>query len=552
MRARRTELPTDVPNTSVGVVAECVRLGQQAKAIELCNRLLDEPGLLPARRLPLLELRSTAHFAQGHLPESLGDAQLLLQVARRAKDLVFQARAHCALAEPLARMGRLPEMQAAADAALRLAQRAGDPATRGLALLRSADSRSRSGAGSGVAEAQAAKAMYASLGDLSGQARAGAASAWNQMLVGDTEAARASAHEAIRHARACGDHFAWGRAVNTLTATETDMAARLKGYQLAMEAYDKAGYTIGRLAPLSNYAVVFAALGLYQHAKRLNTAILQTQRELGLKNLLATMLGSAASFACQYRDLPTARQLLAEYEALLQTFADPRAALILGHTRGGLALAEGRFEAAVHHLEAACQAAQGMKGRAGLHIASLAKLTEAQLANGKPRLALRMSRLAVDLHRSHDLATLDVMESPHVWWHHYRALLANGRAKEGWAALEQAYRFMLEGVKNVRDEGLRRSFLNKVPANRHITLAWVQAAALQGLPAARRARPAARRATPGPLAPAQRCGRAFQAPGGHGGAAERNPCRIGPAFVLDRRTGGTEWRRARVAGAAQR
>ncbi len=482
MCASKVELSNFEAAAAIGAVAELVRVGQQARAIEQCDHALKQLGLLHLQRLPLLELRSTAHFAQGHLPESLADAHALLLAARRAKDVAYQARAQCALAEPLARMGRLSDMQAATAAALRLARRAGDPAIHALALLRCADSRSRSGTGSGVEEAQAAKTMYASLGDLSGQARSAAASAWNQMLLGDTEAARSSAREAIQQARVCGDHFAWGRALNALTATETDLAARLRGYQQAMEVYDRAGHTIGRLAPLGNYAVALATLGLYPHARRLNATILQTQRKLGLNNLLAAMLGSAASFACQYRDLATARQLLAEYEQLLLTFADPRAALILGHTRGGLALAEGQFEKAVSHFQAACQQAQGMKGRAGLHIASLAKLTEAQLASAKPRLALRSSRLAVALHRSHDLATLDVTEAPQVWWHHHRALLANRLADQAWTALEQAYRFMLEGVKNVRDEGLRRSFLNKVPVNRHITLAWVQQAARRALP----------------------------------------------------------------------
>ena len=486
MHAKTAERVIGSPLITTQAVAELLQHGLQHQAIELCSQVLARNDLLPAERLSLLDMRSAAHFAQGQLPSALADAQALLQAARRDKDLAFQARAQCALAEALARMGRLPEMQAATTAALRLARRTGDPAVQALALLRRADSLSRSGISSGVDQAQAALALYASLSDLSGQARAGAASAWTQMLVGETEAARSSAREAIKLARACDDHFALGRALNALAATETDLAARLRGYQLATEAFDRAGYTIGRLAPQSNYAAVLATLGLYQRALRLNAAISQSQRELGLNSLLATGLNNAASFACQYRDLQTARLLLAEYEALLLVFADPRAGLSLGHARGGLALVEGRFEQAVLHFEAALQHTQAVGGRTGLHIATLANLAEAQLACAKPRLALRTSRLAVALHREHKLAALDGIEAPHLWWQHHRALLANDRGEEAWEALQQAYSFVLAGVKNVRDEGLRRSFLNKVPTNREITLAWLPEAARRGLPDERR------------------------------------------------------------------
>jgi signal transduction histidine kinase/CheY-like chemotaxis protein/tetratricopeptide (TPR) repeat protein len=459
-----------------------IRAGRQGEAEAACTRALSVPGLAPAQALPLLELRSAARFAQGLMAASLADAESMLQAARRAKDLGAQARAHCARAEPLSRLGRLPELVDATAAALKLAGRAGDPATQALALLRRSESLYRSARGSGLDEARAAIALYADLGDLSGQARAQATLGWECMLVGDIEAARAAAGRAVALVQVCDDTFALGRALNVLAVIETDLAARLRGFQQAAAAYERGGHLVGRLAPLSNYADVFATLGLYRRALRLLEVGLQSQQALGLNNVLAIGLSNTAGQACTYRDLDTARRCMADYEALLTVFADPRADINRGQIRGALALAEGRAAAAVRHFESALQHAQGPAGGPSPRIATLASLTEARLASGKPRLALRESRQAIALHRTHGLGTLDGLDVTYVWWHHHRALVANGRTEEAWAALQQAYAFVLEGVKSVRDEGLRRSFLNKVPANRAITLAWLREAARRGLP----------------------------------------------------------------------
>ncbi len=455
--------------------------GRQQEAVALCTQALAQRGLSPEHKLALLEVRSGAHFAQGRLPDALADAQAMLKAARQAKSLVGQARAHCALAVPLARMGRLPEALAASAAAHKLARLAGDPAVKALALLRRADSLYRSGSGSGVDEAMEALALYTSLGDGSGQARAGSLLAWVQMLVGQTEAARASARQAITQARASDDRFALGFALNALTATQTDLAARLSGFQQAADAYERAGHTVGRLAPLGNYADVFALLGLYRRARRLRVSFMAELRQLGLNNVLAVILGNAAAQACTYRDLDSAQRLMAEYESLLQVYPDPRAGLNLAQLRGSLAMAQGHPAQAVRHFQAVLPHAQASAGLISSHITGLANLSEAHLASGQPGLALRQSRDAVALHRAHRLESLDGMEPTYVWWQHHRALAANHRDGEAWATLQQAYTFLLDGVRNVRDEGLRRSFLNKVPAHRAITLAWLREAARHGL-----------------------------------------------------------------------
>ncbi|MBN8505904.1 MAG: GAF domain-containing protein, partial [Burkholderiales bacterium] len=132
--------------------------------------------------------------------------------------------------------------------------------------------------------------------------------------------------------------------------------------------------------------------------------------------------------------------------------------------------------------EAALAHTQGVAGQIGSHLATLTQLTEAQLASGQPRRALRSSREATAAHRAHGLERLNDLEPVDLWWQHHRALAANDRKDEAWAALQQAHALLLDGVKNVRDEGLRRSHLNKVRSNRAVLRAWLAEARHRGLP----------------------------------------------------------------------
>ncbi len=66
------------------------------------------------------------------------------------------------------------------------------------------------------------------------------------------------------------------------------------------------------------------------------------------------------------------------------------------------------------------------------------------------------------------------LSSQEIWWRHTQALLANHQTKAARAALERAYDFLLEGITNLRDEGLRRNYLNKVRANRELLQFWIR------------------------------------------------------------------------------
>ena len=466
--------------------AALLRTGRTAEVEAVCTEALAQPALAPETTFRLLELRSEARFLQIRLTEALADGEALLKAAKQAHDLSAQARGHSLIAQALSRMGRFEEMLTATTAAIELTRRAGDPSAQAQALLQRGTAMFRSGNGTGLSELQQAVALYEGLGHHSGQARAGAVLSWAQMLAGEPMAARASGQQALALAMACDDHVAQATAHNALAALETDLAAKLHGLRKTAQAALRGGYEASRFVTQENTALVFDSLGLYRRSQRLRMESIEALSQLGAKGMLFQQLSNGTAQACHFGDLSTARRQLAQCETLVEGNTTPRAIAGLEGLRGHVALAAGQPAQAVRHFQVALLYRQKEKGLFGAHIGALAVLAEAQLACGKPHLALRESRKAVTLHRAHGLGKMDGTHPVYVWWQHYCALAANGRNEEAWEALQRAYNFLLDEVKNVRDEGLRRSYLNKTTWQRSVALAWLQEAARRGLPEAER------------------------------------------------------------------
>jgi GAF domain-containing protein len=461
------------------------RAGRQAEAEAACTAALTQAGLSPQHTLTLLELRSEALFFQARLAEALADGDAMLKLARRERDAVGISRAQSTRANVLKALGRLPEALAASRAALKSAQRGHDHdhrAAQALALLNLCDCHPRGGTGTGVDEARQSLALYTELGDLSGQARATYLLGWAQMLLGQTEDARAHGRQALKWAQAGQNSFEQACALNLLAVVAADLAAEMRLYQEAVDAADLAGSVVGRLTALGNLVLVYAKLGLTRRALREGEDLILTHRQLGMNQQIARLLIDRASTAAEFGELHTARRLLAEYEALLQHYPDPIAGPRLASIRGCVALHEGQPARARAQFAVFVRHTQGVPGAVGFHLVALTLLAEAQLACGQARAALRSSRLAAAAHRAHGLADLSSKNGPQLWWQHHRALLANRRTEEAWAALQQAHALLMEGVKNIRDAGLRRSYLNKAPGNRAITQVWLTEAARRGLP----------------------------------------------------------------------
>ncbi len=105
---------------------------------------------------------------------------------------------------------------------------------------------------------------------------------------------------------------------------------------------------------------------------------------------------------------------------------------------------------------------------------------------GDAAAALAATRQAIAQLQARGDAGLGSMFTPaSAWWWHTRALQANGLQAQARQALATSYRVMLDGVASLSDEGLRRSWFNKVPAHRQLIRAWLAEGRRRELPRAR-------------------------------------------------------------------
>jgi len=469
--------------------AELAWSGRHEEARAACGEALADARLPLAQRVALLALRSESAVALGRFDAALSDAETLLTLLTTvsgAEQAAAQAQGYAAMAMALMRRGRLQEALAVATLALERAERCGQPALRALALTRLGEAQFRVRQGRmGVPSGEQAAALYARLGDASGQARALWIVANAQMNLGHPAEARAVAEQALALARQSGDEFALGNALNLLAFMQADLSAVLQGFRQAEAAFQRAGYVERCALVRSNIANAYVELGLYRHALQLRQANARLQRELGALAGLANTLASLADIAIQLGDYAAAEAARADYVALLQLYADPLGGYMAASLGGELALAQGHNALAVREFRAAQRAALAGSDPA-MQMAAHDGLAKALLADGQAAAALRASSRGIALHRGQGLSKLDFVQRQHLWWHHSQALAALGRGELAWAALQQAYVFLLDGVRELRDEGLRRSYLNKVLGNRELVRAWLAGAAQRGLAEAER------------------------------------------------------------------
>jgi len=466
--------------------AELAWSGRHEEARAACGEALADARLALAQRVALLALRSESAVALGRFDAALSDAETLLTLVPGAEHAAAQAQGYAAMAMALMRRGRLQEALAVATLALERAERCGQPALRALALTRLGEAQFRVRQGRmGVPSGEQAAALYARLGDASGQARALWIVANAQMNLGHPAQARTAAEQALALARQSGDEFALGNALNLLAFMQADLSAVLQGFRQAEAAFQRAGYVERCALVRSNVANAYVELGLYRHALQLRQANARLQRELGALAGLANTLASLADIAIQLGDYAAAETARADYVALLQLYADPIGGYMAASLGGELALAQGHSALAVREFRAAQRAALAGSDPA-MQMAAHDGLAKALLADGQAAAALRASSRGIALHRGQGLSKLDFVQRQHLWWHHSQALAALGRGEQAWAALQQAYVFLLDGVRELRDEGLRRSYLNKVLGNRELVRAWLTGAAQRGLAEAER------------------------------------------------------------------
>jgi GAF domain-containing protein/CheY-like chemotaxis protein/tetratricopeptide (TPR) repeat protein len=459
--------------------------GNHAQAIEVATQALASFGKGSSRTAQdqndLLDLRAESYIALSKLELAAQDAAEMVKIAStpnlpNSKVPFLKARALNRKTLVQMRSGDLPVALKTATSALKSARQTGNQALIAQSLLRLCEAQMRSKhTEATINSAQIAFSIFMTEGDKSGAGRA----SWILANALSGEDAIRAAQTALDLCKASGDQYGVGNAFNALSFIDVEIADRIHDLDQAIKAFEAAGYEERRVVGLANLAIVYSDLGLYPRCRRITGELLEMNRRMGSKPMEAYSLGNLVDMETRVGALDSARIHLKEFARIAPTLGDPIMDINLPTTMGDLSLAEGDPEAAIRHYRSAVRIAhQTGTGE----VSSLAMLGNAYLADGNPVAALKATSKAADMHRRNAYARQDAFSSQEIWWRHTQALFANKQIKAGRETLVRAYDFLLEAITNLRDEGLRRNYLNKVASNRELLQFWVRDGTRRRLP----------------------------------------------------------------------
>ena len=461
--------------------------GQHEQALAVAAAALGDASLhlSSADRLALHGLRVESLVALGQLPEAETEAAAMRRLATRDASDAARLSALCAQCLVWMRRGRFQAAEDAAHEAVDGARRTSDRRMLMHALLRLGEARWRNhGDDGGVAAAEEAAAIAEALGDAAHQGQAHWVLSGAMQNLGNMAAAQSHAAQALTLARQAGDDLGVGNAHNIGAGASQDVAERLQSYQQADQAFARAGYVERRVAAQANLASQYVFLGLYRRGWRQIEPLIDVCERMGAIHSGANQRLNMSSALIALGEFGHARRTLQEVERLLPEL-DDHLRIQRHFADGELALVENDTTRALQHARAAVEGSASIAA-IDQQMGAFTMLGEALLAVGDAEGALRATTRSTEMHRSGGLATTDTMPEYQHWWIHHRALAANQRADDAWAALQQAYALLLENVRSVRDEGLRRNCLNKVKINRELVEAWLRGSVHRNLPEAER------------------------------------------------------------------
>ncbi len=486
-RRTRAAAPHVSAADAVATARDLAWVGQHTRAIDVATTALVEAEHVELR-LALLDVRAESLVAQGEMTRARQDADEMVAIAANHGSATYAAQAFNCLSMVQRLSGEEEAAVATATRGVAAARRSRKVTLIAHSLLRHAEAggRARVDVKAALENARAAERLYRELGDTARRGRAFHAASIAHFHLGQAAHSERAAAKALALARTAADRLGEGGALNMLYRMHDDHATQLRGLREALAAYEAAGNVERQAGILNNLCLAYAPLGLHQHARRMMLQALQIFRRIHATSsvvngllILGVIEGRLGDIAAYQRCVEDASTLNA---TLSVRFFDPTIVI----TRGRIAMATGDVAAAVPLLE---EGVRGVSGRAetSYEIGFLTWLGEAHLRTGNAVSALVATTLATDLYRARERRGLDIMLSPAgVWWWHHRALCANGKDAQAREALDSAYRVMLEGIGTLSDEGLRRSYLNKIDSHRAIVQAWIAHARQRRFSAKRR------------------------------------------------------------------
>ena len=443
--------------------------GKHKEAIDLASQELEKSGLSPALQINLLDLRAESYMAQGKLDASQTDVDTMRELA--GEDPAHIAQALLQKAGIQMRRGDSQDAIKSAERALSFAKESQEKALQAQVLLSLGEAQYREDESeAGIKTAGEAVALFNELDDLSGEGRAYWVISINYWTLNKTDASCFAADTALELCRQAGDQLGIGNAYAAFGYNEADEANRIRYFQLAEIAFEKAGYIQFQLVASLNIAAAYLDLGLYHQARRLYAQGIGLLHAIGARHTTAYVLINLIEIEILTGHYPQAYKYLEEFEKIIQGLGARMESYILD-TKGWLYSKEGHFKEAIHQYISAI--AFSKKKKLGREVDLLTMLGGAYLTGSQPLLALKTTTEATELHRAGDFFEIDGASKQAIWWNHVQALVANEKTQKAQEALDQAYDFLLEGIQGLHDIGLQRSYLNKVETNRDFLQYWL-------------------------------------------------------------------------------
>jgi DNA-binding SARP family transcriptional activator/Tfp pilus assembly protein PilF len=315
------------------------------------------------------------------------------------------------------------------------------------------------------------------LGDEARLARAYQKRAELWFALGKHREALGETHKALEMMRNLRDERGAGEALKNLAAFHVQLGEYTQGleyYRQASKLYSELGDKREQAHALRRLGVIHEILAQYEEAREYYREARALYGEIGDKGgegAVLNNLGLAHYAAGEYAAAAEC------YEEALERFAevgDRRGQGIALINMGALCNELQDYEGALRHLGEALLIAKepGMKG---LEIEALSQMSLAYLGLGERAKALERSSSAVQLLEKGG----HLVDSHVIFFNHSRVLAANGLEGGARSYLEKAYQELMRKAGEIRDEPMRKSFLENVRVNREIVAvcreAWGEA-----------------------------------------------------------------------------
>ncbi|MBN1402725.1 MAG: tetratricopeptide repeat protein, partial [Anaerolineae bacterium] len=506
--AEQTSIPAWTLDSLRAAIRHAAASHDWPTVVALATEALALPGVTPEAAFELLDTRATAFRYMADFAASQADGERMAAVARELDDLDLEIRAVTSQLETTLLSIARGAGERLLEAAGALAKRSSDPRAEALLMLTSAAAANLRGDLRETQEhGERALRMYQELGDEHGQALCQRNLFHVAYASGQPARAGAIAEQVLELSRRIGDREGEGIASNLQGMTQTDRAQSRAKYEQALAVAEAIGHQPVQVTMFNNLAGIYAYLGMYRRAIDYAERAVVLARRVQARGGLAYFLDTLARAYLGMGRLERAEQAFVEGRATAREVADRAVEACYPLGLGWVALANGRPAEAVQHFEEAAEIWSSL-GRTTDVGVLLAWKGAAHLALGEVDAAVDATARSVALVEAGNI-TFEYAPQD-VWWWRYRALTAphhpspptplphgergasppsplvgEGAGDGGdaaWRALDRARDAMVGAISTLSDDGLRRSFLNKVAVNRAIVEEWLLQATRRGLP----------------------------------------------------------------------